>query len=152
MDVIELLEKFREEMVDEAYNTIEPVRLKGYTKVGEDRTKKKLARLCEEITVCVRDKTLIPILHYTEQMATERYTSGYDLHQVQTAINALEEAVWKRIFANTPSEKLKESLGLVTTVIGAGKDNLARTYVSLATKTKTTSLNLQALFKGSEGE
>lgn len=152
MDVLELLVKFKDEMVEEAYNTIEPVKLQGYTKVGEERTKKKLARLCDEIIVCVKDKTLIPILQYTEQMATERYTSGYDLHQVQTAINAFEEAVWKRIFANTPPEKLKESLGLVTTVIGAGKDNLARTYVSLATKTKTTSLNLQALFKGSEGE
>lgn len=152
MDVLDLLLKFKDEMVEEAYNTIEPVRLQGYTKAGEERTKKKLARLCDEIAVCVKDKTLLPILNYTEQMATERYTSGYDLHQVQTAINAFEEAVWKRIFANTPPEKLKESLGLVTTVIGAGKDNLARTYVSLATKTKTTSLNLQALFKGSEGE
>jgi len=152
MNVTDLLEKHKVKLVDEAYGTIEPVKLQGYTKVGEEKTKQKLTKLLEEIILCVKERNMIPILQYSEQIARERYHSGYDLHQIQTAINALEESVWKKIFENIPSQNLAESLGLVSTVIGACKDNLARTYVSLTAKTKTPLLNLQALFKGSEGE
>jgi hypothetical protein len=69
---------------------------------------------------------------------------------VQTAINSLESAIWNKIFKLTRPEKLAESLGVVSTILGAAKDNLARTYVSLATKTKVPTLNLQSLFSGSE--
>jgi hypothetical protein len=47
-----------------------------------------------------------------------------------------------------PAEDQAEALGLVGTVLGCGKDLLARQYVSLATKTHTPSLDLHALFAG----
>ncbi len=99
----------------------------------------------------VKTKSLIPMMNHAETIATERFASGYDLYEVQTAINELEEAIWKRIFKEIKPDELAEALGIVSTVLGAGKDTLARTYVSLATKSKVSSLNLQALFKGSEG-
>ena len=52
---------------------------------------------------------------------------------------------------NISPNELAESLGLISTVLGAGKDTLARTYVSLASKTKAPSLNLQSLFSGTQG-
>ena len=91
------------------------------------------------------------MLNHVENIAKERFSAGYDLYEVQSAINELEEAIWKRIFKDIKPENLAEALGLVSTVLGAGKDTLARTYVSLATKSKVSSLNLQALFKGTEG-
>jgi hypothetical protein len=44
-----------------------------------------------------------------------------------------------------------ETLGLVSTILGAAKDALARKYVSLATNTHAPSLDMQALFAGTEG-
>ncbi len=41
-----------------------------------------------------------------------------------------------------------ETLGHVSTILGAGKDALARRYVSLATDTRAPSLDLRALFTG----
>jgi hypothetical protein len=38
----------------------------------------------------------------------------------------------------------------VSSILGAGKDNLARNYVALATKTKVSTINLQNLLSGSE--
>ena len=78
----------------------------------------------------------------------KRYTAGFDLWEVQTAFNVLEEAIWVRVFKSVPPDALAEALGLVSTVLGAGKDTLARKYVSLASKTKAPSLNLQSLFSG----
>ena len=45
-------------------------------------------------------------------------------------------------------QELARALGLVSTVLGAAKDSLARAYVSLASQTKAPSLDLSALFKG----
>jgi len=45
-------------------------------------------------------------------------------------------------------DELAESLGLLTTVLGVGKDALARTYVSLASHEHVPSLDLRALFEG----
>ena len=43
---------------------------------------------------------------------------------------------------------LAEDLGLLSTVLGHGRDELARTYVSLATHHRVGSLDLSALFRG----
>jgi len=43
---------------------------------------------------------------------------------------------------------LAEALGLISTILGTGKESLALAYVGLASKQKTKSLNLTQLFKG----
>jgi len=150
MDLIKLLESHTDKIITDAYNSVCKDKLKGYSKVGKEKTKAKLSDLFKKVLQCVKKKELIPMLSYTEKIAKERFASGYDLFEVQTAINSLEVAIWSIIFKEVKPEKLAEYLGLISTVLGAGKDNLARTYVSLATKSKAPSLNLQNLFAGSE--
>jgi hypothetical protein len=151
MNIQKLLEDNIYDIVDEAFAAMKCVKLQGYDKEGDERTKEKLRMFYNTLTESVRNKSLIPMINYAEKIANERFSSGYDLYEVQTVINELEEAIWKRIFREIKPENLAEALGLVSTVLGIGKDTLARTYVSLATKSKVSSLNLHALFKGSEG-
>lgn len=150
MDIITLLEKNMDLVVEKSCTQICEVKLKGYTKVGSTMTKLKLTNLYKKIIECAKKKELIPMLQYTEKIAKERFASGYDLHEVQTAINSIEENIWQLIFKNIKANKLAESLGLVSSILGAGKDNLARNYVALATKTKVSTINLQSLLSGSE--
>ena len=70
---------------------------------------------------------------------------------MQTGFNALEAATWSRILTGLEPTQLAEALGLVSTVFGAAKDALGRRYVSLATKTRAPSLDLRALFAGTDG-
>jgi hypothetical protein len=65
------------------------------------------------------------------ETARQRFDAGYELAEVQTAFNALEQAIWTRMFARLEAEQLVEALGSSTTILGAGKDALAREYVSL---------------------
>lgn len=150
MELIKLLEKNSDKIINDACKSVCKDKLKGYKMVGQERTKTKLNNLLKKLMLCVKNKELIPMLDYTEKIATERFASGYDLFEVQTAINALEVGIWDVIFKEIKPDKLKETLGLVSTILGAGKDHLARTYVFLATKSKAPSLNLQNLFSGSE--
>ncbi len=82
------------------------------------------------------------------EVADDRFHAGYAIREVQIAINVLEESIWNHIVANVPPNELARALGLVSTVLGAAKDALARAYVSLASQTKAPSLDLSALFKG----
>lgn len=47
-----------------------------------------------------------------------------------------------------PPRDLAQAIGLVGTVVGGGRDALARTYVSLASQEHVRSLDLSALFQG----
>ncbi len=67
---------------------------------------------------------------------------------MQTAFNVLEEAMWRTVVAATPPDQLAEAVGLLSTVLGAGKDALAAAYVSLATQHHVGSLDLTAMFQG----
>ena len=69
------------------------------------------------------------------------------MDEVQTAFNVLEEAIWKRIETEIPHDDLARSLALVSTVLGSGKDRLARSYVALATQSQVPALDVQALFR-----
>lgn len=91
------------------------------------------------------------MLEYASKIAEERFQSGFDLFEVQTAFNVLEEIIWKKIINELPPQDYAEALGMISTVFGAGKDMLATTYVSLASKIKTSSMDYRALFAGTDG-
>jgi hypothetical protein len=123
---------------------------KHYEQAGLDQMHQRLKALFTLTARGVKERNLGPMIAHAETIAQERFTAGYDLWEVQTAFNVLEETIWRRILADMPPEGYAEALGLVSTILGAGKDTLARRYVALATKTHTPSLNLQSLFTGTE--
>ena len=98
----------------------------------------------------MKERNLGPMVAHAGTIAVERFNAGYDLWEVQTAFNVLEETLWQQVLKGMPAEQYAEALGLVSTVIGAGKDALARSYVSLASKSRAPSLNLESLFTGGE--
>ncbi len=150
MNISELLDGYRDEIVNTAVSAMDRTHLQHYERDGVDKTRTRVSTLFSLAAQGVAEKNLTPIVSHAEQIATERYTAGYDLWEVQTAFNVLEEAIWVRIFKSCPPDELANALGLVSTVLGAGKDTLARKYVSMATRTKAPSLNLQSLFSGGE--
>jgi len=151
MELLQLLHDSSEGIIADAYNAMERSHLKSYEQSGMERARQRLKALYVLTVRAVKERNLGPMVAHSETIASERYASGFDLWEVQTAFNVLEEAIWLRIIKELPPEKYAESLGLVSTVLGAGKDTLARTYVSLASKTKAPALNMQSLFTGSAG-
>ena len=85
---------------------------------------------------------------YAGSVARDRFSAGFDISEVQAAFNSLERTTWHRLVADVPHSELARAVGLLSTVLGAGKDVLARTYVSLATEHHVPSLDLTALFDG----
>ena len=148
MDVAVLLENARPQVLDEAYAALESSHIAHYEAAGEPLTRQRLGDLHDLVVSSIRDRDLSPVVTYAETVAAERFHSGFDISEVQTAFNCLEESMWRRLVADEPQAELAEAIGLLSTVLGAGKDALARTYVSLAGHRHVTSLDLSALFHG----
>jgi hypothetical protein len=150
VETTEFLTRERQAIVDAADAALARTHTRHYETVGADEVHHRLEALFDHLCEAVGTRDLASVLAYAQQVARERFNAGYDLSEVQTAFNALEEATWTRVFAELESAQFAETLGLVSTILGAAKDALAREYVSLATDTHAPSLDLHALFTGTE--
>lgn len=150
MNLNELLHERSSEILVEAIAAMGRAHLKNYERAGTEHTHQRLKALFVLTARAAKEKNLGPMIAHADTVARERFESGFDLWEVQTAFNVLEEAIWTRILKELPPSEYAESLGLIGTILGTGKDTLARRYVSLASKTRASSLNLQSLFTGLE--
>ena len=151
MTLNELLHERTAEIIDQAMKAMSRSNLKQYEKAGEEHIHQRLKALYVLTARAVKERNLGPMVAHADTVARERFLAGYDLWEVQTAFNVLEETIWTRILKDLPPSEYAEALGLISTVLGTGKDTLARRYVALASKMKSASLNLHALFTGTEG-
>jgi len=139
----------RQAIIERAGDVLGESRARHYEAAGPELTRNRLEVLYDETVKAVDSRNLGDVLTFARALAEERFTAGYDLSELQIAVNALEEAVWKQIFSDLQPDELRNTLGPVSTVFGAIKDALAREYVSLATHTHAPSLDLPKLLLGS---
>jgi hypothetical protein len=148
MTVDVVLEKSHQQIVDAAFEALGRSHLEAYAAAGETFTRDGLETLYVKVIAAIRQRDVGDLDTYVAQLADQRFSSGFDVSDVQTAFNALEEVMWRLLIAEVPAEELAESIGLLSTVLGSGKDRLAREYVSLASRHHVTSLDLSTLFTG----
>jgi hypothetical protein len=151
MNLHELLTRHADDILRDAGDAIQRAHLHSYEKSGSENTHHRLKALFTLTVRAAGERNLGPMIAHAEGIARERFESGFDLWEVQTAFNVLDVAIWVRILKELPPEAYAEALGLISTVLGVGKDTLARRYVSLASRSRVPTLNLQSLFTGTEG-
>jgi hypothetical protein len=147
-DTAAFLTRERDPILDAAGAALARMHAHHYEQAGAEEVRERLSVLFDQLIDGVAARDLGPIVAYARQVAEQRFAAGYDLSEVQTAFNALEEATWTRVLEKLDSSQFAEALGLISTVLGAGKDALARRYVSLAANKHAPSLDLRALFAG----
>ena len=150
MDLTELLRENADELVGGAVAELHQARLSHYEQEGVQAIRERLSALLDLTLSCLEERRADPIVDWAARVGRERFAAGYDLLEVQTAINVIEEALWKRILASVGPEDLAHALGLVNALLGMAKDTLARTYVSLATKREAPPVSLDTLFREEE--
>ena len=148
MDLDSLLLEDEESVLDEAYSALHRRHVTHYELAGEAFTRQALAGLFSLVLASIRTRHLAMMRAYAEGIAEERFNDGYDISEVQMAFNSLEEAMWRRVVSAEPRDDIAESIGLLSTVLGYGKDAVARKYLSLAMQRHVPSLDLSALFAG----
>jgi len=148
--LLDLLDRNAPAILSESFEGMTRCRLARYEAAGAEETRRRLARLLALLRDAVSERDLEPVLGYAREIARQRFAEGFDLQEVQSAINILEECVWRRVVKEVPPDGLAEALGLVSTVLGVCKDTMASAYVALATKRHAGSLDMSALFRGTQ--
>lgn len=145
MDLIEVLINNRTDILDKSVKLLNCAHLKNYSSLDETERINRLSKLYDLVIQCIKSKNLFYIVEFSEKIANERFDKGFDFHEVHTAFNVLEESIWDIIMQNMPPEDFGESLGFVSTILGAGKESLANTYIQLSAKKKVKNLDLSSL-------
>ena len=131
-----LLRERADALVAEALTMMTEARLEHYDAAGLPTVRQRLARMLSVALACLEAGEADEIIAYMTQIGRERFSAGYDLLEVQTSANVMEETLWRRIPSLVPPAEVPRALGLVSSLFSAGKDALARTYVSLAAGAK----------------
>src|SRR6478735_9374771 len=148
MDLDALLLTVEEGVLDEAYAALQRSQVTHYVLAGEALTRQRLAELFHLVVGAIGTRQLGDLSQHVEQIAVERFNHGFDISEVQVAFNALEEAMWRRVVAASPPDELAEAIGLLSTVLGCGKDPGRRRCVYLASKPHVAKHDLSELFAG----
>jgi hypothetical protein len=148
MELDALLLETEPEVLEAAYASLHGAHVTHYEMAGEAFTRQALADLFTLVLTTIRTRDLASMSAYAEDIAVARFSGGYDISEVQMAFNALEDTMWRQVVAAEPPQDLAEAIGLLSTVLGYGKDAVARKYLSLACKRHIPSLDLSALFAG----
>ena len=98
---------------------------------GAELTRQCLEQLLLVTRDCLITRDLSPMVRHAELLAEGRFHAGCELREALTALNVIEEAIWRRVLADLEPGDLAEALGATRRVLGRGKDALAAHYVAL---------------------
>jgi hypothetical protein len=139
-----------DQIVESAVTAMAKHHFSHYERLGREASSRRVRELFDRVIDAVRTRNLTDVLAYAEHIGNERYDSGFDFVEVRSAFNLLEAAIWQAILDGYPPIEQGAALGLVATIFGAAKDKLASTYLSRVTETHMPSLDLGALFRGTQ--
>lgn len=131
MDVSAVFADAEDRVIDEAVAAL--VESDGRNLEERRRDVRQLFRL---VLCCVREGSAESIITPAGRIAAHCFAAGTDLAEVQGEFNALAEALRRRADASLAGEQRIQALGLINAIVGAGKDALARTYVTLASNAR----------------
>ncbi len=84
------------------------------------------------VVQCVREGGTEPIIASSRRVAADRFAAGFDIAEIQGEFGVLEEVLWRHVVDALAAGQRIEAQRLVSTILGAGRDAVARTYVVLA--------------------
>lgn len=146
MTLLERLEARAATLVEEAATALEQARLRHYDGDGPAAIRERMTAELAAVLQSLRDGSPVAVIEHADRIAGERFRAGFGIEEILVAYNTLEEAIWRFLVAEPESaEGLADDLGRIGSVLGAGKDELARAYVALVALRHAPSVDVQAL-------
>ena len=134
METSAVLASAGDRVVDEAAAALERHLQANDHASSPDERRRYLRDLFELVVQCAHEGHAGPIIASSEQIAADRFVAGFDISEIQGTFNALEEVLCSHIASTFSGDQRIEALRLVNSILGAGKDTLARTYVAQASR------------------
>ncbi len=134
MDMSAVLAGAEDRLIDEVVAALGQRHRARYEASGEQECRRYVRDVLDLVVRCVHEGRVEPIIASSEQAAAAGFAAGFDIAEAQDAVNVLEEVLWREVAATLAGDQRIEALGHLNAVLRAGKDALARTYVTLASR------------------
>ena len=134
METSAVLASAGDRVVGEAVAALERCHQTHYQVSSPEKRRRYVRDLFELVVQCVREGDAGPIIASCQQTAADRFEAGGDIAEIQETFNVLAEVLWRHVASTLAGDQRIETLRLVNTILGAGKDALARTYVDRASR------------------
>ncbi len=131
MDASAVLASAEDRVIDEGVAALERRHPDGAGSPGGDK-RRDVRQLFRLVVRCMGAGRAEPVIRPCEQIAAHGYAAGTDLAELLGPFNVLGEVLWRHLTDGLAGDQLVAALGLLNAITGAGKEAMARTYVSLA--------------------
>jgi methylmalonyl-CoA decarboxylase len=131
VDVSAVLAEAEDRVVEEAVAALAEGDQPDQHRHSAEERRRDARQLFRLVLRCVREGSAESIIAPSGRIAAHCFAAGTDLAEVQGEFNALAEALWRRADSSLAGEQRVQTIRLVNDIVGAGKDALARTYVTL---------------------
>ena len=139
-----------DEMIKEVFCLIKnKYKLKHY-KDTESLVAIRLKSLYNQLISCLKYNNISQLYKFAEEIAIERFNSGFKLFEVLTVINIFQAEIWKYVSQNFPQKEILSNIAIISSIFGVFKDEIACTYVKLSANNKLNLFNTESLFDGTE--
>ena len=128
MTLLELCYYKRDQILQDSVNTLEKALLKHYKLLTTEQIKFKMLNLFHMLVKSIEINSSNEMMEYIEKVSDIRHESGYELQEVQTAINILEECMWENINKFVDEDLQISGIKQVTRLLSKAKEELADEY------------------------
>ncbi|MBZ0203565.1 MAG: hypothetical protein IT281_00055 [Ignavibacteria bacterium] len=132
MTLLELCYIKPEQILLDSTNCLVRAHLPHYEKFRKDGIHDRFSNLLQALTKCIEVNSCTDMLTYMNKLSDERFIMGFELQEVQTAINIFEESMWKSIAEFVDQDKQFAAMKLVTCILGKAKEELTGEYALLS--------------------
>ncbi|HMQ78969.1 MAG TPA: hypothetical protein PKE39_13980 [Ignavibacteria bacterium] len=132
MTLLELIYNKPELILQESTNALMRVQLPHYSKFRLEEIQKKYSNLLQALAKCIETQKCDDMIGYMDLISDERFASGFEVEEIQIALNIFEEALWKNIKKYVDPKIHYTSKKMVTTIIDKAKEELLNEYVTLS--------------------
>ncbi len=134
MTLLELCYNKPDLILLDSTNSLVRAQLEHYKHLTPEKLRLRLLRLFQALVKSLEANSCESITKFMEKTSDERFESGYELHEVQTAVNIMEECLWKKIAEFVYRDQQISAMKQVTCILAKAKESLANEYSLLSTE------------------
>jgi hypothetical protein len=133
MNLLELLHNKPDVILLDSTENLVRAHLEHYEKHSPEKLRYRLSKLYHAMVKSIEANECDEIVTFMKTVSDERYESGYEIYEVLTAINLLEETMWKEVSKYVDKNMQIAALKQVTCILSKAKESLADEYAILGT-------------------
>lgn len=132
MTLLEMLYNKPDLILLDSTDCLVRAQLQHYKQLSPERIRLRLLKLFQALVKSVEVNSCQEMVKFMEKVSEERYESGYELHEVQAAVNILEETLWKKISKFVDDDKQISAMKQIVCILSKAKEELANEYALLS--------------------